>query len=61
MCGLVRAQLVFFADDLLKQSARVIAHNDDAVPRKLFLFDGDFGRLNYRKYVIALFEIHSLD
>jgi hypothetical protein len=27
----------------------------------LFLFDGDFGRLNYRKNGIALFEIHSLD
>jgi hypothetical protein len=27
---------------------------------RLFLFDGDFGRLNYRKDGIALFEIHSL-
>jgi len=26
----------------------------------LFLFDGYFGRLNYRKDGIALFEIHSL-
>jgi hypothetical protein len=26
----------------------------------LFLFDGDFGRLDYRKHVVALFEIHSL-
>jgi hypothetical protein len=26
----------------------------------LFLFDGYFGRLNYRKDAIALFEIHSL-
>jgi hypothetical protein len=26
----------------------------------LFLFDGHFGRLNYRKDGIALFEIHSL-
>jgi hypothetical protein len=35
-----------------------------AVARKdkqgLFLFDGYFGRLNYRKDGIALFEIHSL-
>jgi hypothetical protein len=27
----------------------------------LFLFNGDFGRFNYRKNGIALFEIHSLD
>ena len=27
---------------------------------RLFLFDGYFGRLNYRKDGIALFEIHSL-
>ena len=27
---------------------------------RLFLFDGDFGGLNYRKDGIALFEIHSL-
>jgi hypothetical protein len=27
--------------------------------RALFLFDGDFGRLNYRKDGVALFEIHS--
>ena len=26
----------------------------------LFLFDGDFGGLNYRKDGVALFEIHSL-
>jgi hypothetical protein len=25
----------------------------------LFLFDGDFGRLDYRKHGVALFEIHS--
>ena len=29
-------------------------------PEWLFLFDGDFGGLNYRKNCIALFEIHSL-
>ena len=27
---------------------------------RLFLFDGYFGRLNYRKDGSALFEIHSL-
>lgn len=28
---------------------------------RLFLFNGDFGRLNYREHIIAFFEIHSLD
>src|SRR5207247_3391975 len=27
----------------------------------LFLFNGYFGRFNYRKNIIALFEVHSLD
>jgi hypothetical protein len=27
----------------------------------LLLFNGHFGRLNYRKNVIAFFEVHSLD
>ena len=27
----------------------------------LFLFNGHFGRLDYRKNIIALFEVHSLD
>ena len=33
-----------------------------APPRSegLFLFDGHFGRLDYRKHGVALFEIHSL-
>jgi hypothetical protein len=31
------------------------------VSEGLVLFNGDFGRLNYRKHRIALFEIHSLD
>jgi hypothetical protein len=28
---------------------------------KLFLFNGHFSRLNYRKNIITLFKIHSLD
>jgi hypothetical protein len=28
---------------------------------ELFLFNGHFGRLNYRKNIITLFKIHSLD
>jgi hypothetical protein len=32
-----------------------------SVEEGLFLFDGDSGRLNYRKNGVALFEIHSLD
>jgi Prolyl oligopeptidase family len=31
------------------------------VTRNLFLFNGYFGGLNYRKNIIALFEVHSLD
>jgi hypothetical protein len=28
---------------------------------ELFLFNGDFRRLNYRKHIITLFKVHSLD
>jgi hypothetical protein len=31
------------------------------VEEGLFLFDGDFGRFDYRKNGVTLFEIHSLD
>jgi hypothetical protein len=31
------------------------------LPFALFLFNGDFGRLNNRKNLTALFEVHSLD
>lgn len=27
----------------------------------LFLFDGNLGRFDYRKYAITLFKVHSLD
>ena len=27
----------------------------------LFLFDGYFGRLDYRKHVVAFFQFHSFD
>jgi hypothetical protein len=33
----------------------------EGLDRKLFLFNGYFGRLNYREDLISLFKIHSLD
>ena len=41
-----------------RRFARVLLN---LLTKELFLFNGDFGRLNYREDLISLFKIHSLD